>query len=112
MGGEQGCRPRTILILEDDRDIAQLVALPLQELGCAVEVVHHGQAGLRRVRTLSYALIILDLMLPGGDGLAMGHAAPHPAQLQAHLDMNGQGDRTGACRGPGEGSGRFPDHAL
>jgi DNA-binding response OmpR family regulator len=56
---------RTILIIEDDRDIAQLVALHLQDLGCAVEVVHNGHAGLRRALTMSYDLIILDLMPPG-----------------------------------------------
>jgi two-component system, OmpR family, alkaline phosphatase synthesis response regulator PhoP len=60
---------RTILVIEDDRDIAQLVALHLQDLGCAVEVVHHGHAGLRQALTRSYDLIILDLMLPGFDGL-------------------------------------------
>src|SRR6266511_3891951 len=61
--------PRTILVIEDDRDIAQLVALHLQDLVCAVDVVHHGHAGLIQALTLSYDLIILDLMLPGVDGL-------------------------------------------
>src|SRR5215510_5698002 len=61
--------PRTILVIEDDQDIAQLVALHLQDLGCAVDVVHHGHAGLIRALTQSYDLIILDLMLPGVDGL-------------------------------------------
>lgn len=60
---------RTILVIEDDRDIAQLVALHLQDLGCTVEVVHNGYAGLRQALTMSYDLIILDLMLPGVDGL-------------------------------------------
>ena len=60
---------RTILVIEDDRDIAQLVALHLQDLGCAVDVVHHGHAGLIQALTRSYDLIILDLMLPGLDGL-------------------------------------------
>jgi DNA-binding response OmpR family regulator len=60
---------RTILIIEDDRDIAQLVALHLRDLGCAVEVVHNGHVGLRQALTMSYDLIILDLMLPGVDGL-------------------------------------------
>ena len=60
---------RTILIIEDDRDIAQLVALHLRDLGCAVEVVHNGHIGLRQALTMSYDLIILDLMLPGVDGL-------------------------------------------
>jgi DNA-binding response OmpR family regulator len=63
--------PRTILVIEDDRDIAHLVALHLRDLGCAVDVVHHGQAGLMQALALPYDLIILDLMLPGVDGLAI-----------------------------------------
>ena len=61
--------PRTILVIEDDRDIAQLVALHLQDLGCTVGVVHNGHAGLIQALTTPYDLIILDLMLPGVDGL-------------------------------------------
>src|SRR5919198_5147602 len=60
---------RTILVIEDDRDIAHLVALHLQDLGWTVEVVHHGHAGLIQALKRSYDLIILDLMLPGVDGL-------------------------------------------
>ena len=60
---------RTILVIEDDRDIAHLVALHLQELGWTVDVVHHGYTGLIQALTRSYDLIILDLMLPGLDGL-------------------------------------------
>ena len=59
----------TILVIEDDRDIAQLVALHLQDLGWTVDVVHHGHTGLIQALTQSYDLIILDLMLPGVDGL-------------------------------------------
>ena len=51
---------RAILVIEDDRDIAHLVALHLQDLGWTVDVVHHGHAGLIRALTMAYDLIILD----------------------------------------------------
>jgi len=58
-----------IISTQRDRDIAHLVALHLQDLGWTVDVVHHGHAGLIRALTMAYDRIILDLMLPGIDGL-------------------------------------------
>jgi DNA-binding response OmpR family regulator len=60
---------RRILIVEDDPDIARLVELHLKDLECAVDVERDGQSGLQRATSSSYDLIILDLMLPGLDGL-------------------------------------------
>jgi DNA-binding response OmpR family regulator len=58
-----------ILLVEDDRDISRLVELHLQDLGYIVQVAHDGSEGLSFALSKSYALIILDLMLPGIDGL-------------------------------------------
>lgn len=58
-----------ILLIEDDKDISRLVELHLQDLGYTVEVAHDGREGLSFALSKSYALIILDLMLPGLDGL-------------------------------------------
>ncbi len=53
-----------ILIVEDDRDIAQLIALHLREVGFLVELVHDGESGLERVLSGVYDLVVLDVMLP------------------------------------------------
>ena len=58
-----------ILVIEDSADIAELVALHLGDLGCDVELAADGQSGLHRARGGGYDLIILDLMLPGLEGL-------------------------------------------
>ena len=58
-----------ILVVEDSADIADLVALHLGDLGCEVEVAADGRAGLGLAQDGGYDLIILDLMLPGLDGL-------------------------------------------
>ncbi len=60
---------RTILVVEDKHDIAQLVQLHLHDTGYEVDVAQDGSAGLQQALAKSYDLIILDLMLPGIDGL-------------------------------------------
>ncbi|RMD61568.1 MAG: DNA-binding response regulator [Alphaproteobacteria bacterium] len=58
-----------ILIIEDSADIAELVSLHLEDLGCRVRVAGDGARGLALARSGRYDLIILDLMLPGVEGL-------------------------------------------
>ena len=60
---------RKILVIEDSPDIADLLALHLGDEGYQVEVTQDGRAGLRKALEQSYDLVILDLMLPGVDGL-------------------------------------------
>jgi two-component system, OmpR family, alkaline phosphatase synthesis response regulator PhoP len=59
-----------ILLVEDDRDIAELIRINLSAEG--FDVVHHanGREALDEAGSRDYELIILDLMLPGLDGLA------------------------------------------
>jgi len=58
-----------ILIVEDDRDIAHLVELHLQDAGYRVEIACDGQTGLEQATAQQYDLVILDLSLPGVEGL-------------------------------------------
>lgn len=57
-----------LLLIEDDEVIADLVRMGLEEARFSVEVARDGNSGLRRALEEEYALIILDLMLPGQDG--------------------------------------------
>ncbi|MGD8308118.1 MAG: response regulator transcription factor [Chromatiales bacterium] len=63
--------PRRILVIEDNEDIARLVALHLRDLECEVRVVADGCRGLEEARSGAYDLIVLDLILPGLDGLEL-----------------------------------------
>jgi DNA-binding response OmpR family regulator len=60
---------RRVLVVEDQQDLAELVALHLRDLGCEVNLVHDGVSGLAAAETGPFDLVILDLMLPGMDGL-------------------------------------------
>ena len=63
--------PDRALIIEDDEDIADVVSLHLKDLGLAAERAVDGRAGLQKALENTYALVILDLMLPKMDGLAV-----------------------------------------
>jgi DNA-binding response OmpR family regulator len=58
-----------ILLIEDDPHIGELVSIHLKDLNCSVEIVTDGRAGYEKASTGNYSLIILDIMLPGMDGL-------------------------------------------
>jgi DNA-binding response OmpR family regulator len=60
---------KRILVIEDERDIADLIQIHLQDLDYAVTIARDGNAGLRYGSAERWDLIILDLRLPGVDGL-------------------------------------------
>jgi len=62
---------RKILVVEDNRDIAELVALHLRDLNAQVDLAYEGDTGLSLALQHGYDLIVLDLMLPGVDGLEL-----------------------------------------
>ena len=62
-------KPRAILVIEDDRDIARLLELHLRDVGYEVQVAQDGAIGCQQALSKPYDLIILDLMLPGMEGI-------------------------------------------
>lgn len=60
-----------ILLVEDDRQISQLVARYLKANGCRVSVAHDGRAMDRIMGASRLDLLVLDVMLPGEDGLSI-----------------------------------------
>ena len=60
-----------ILLIEDDSDIAELVQYNLEREGYRVHVSGDGELGLKQALQLRPDMIVLDLMLPGLDGLTV-----------------------------------------
>jgi len=60
---------KKIIIVEDNRDIAELVNLHLSDIGIEVDTYYDGVDGWNNIKRTQYDLIILDIMLPGMDGL-------------------------------------------
>ena len=60
---------KRVLIIEDDRDITDLVEIHLGDLGYKLDKAYDGQSGLSKVLSGNYDLILLDLMLPKLEGL-------------------------------------------
>ncbi|HEX4214813.1 MAG TPA: response regulator transcription factor [Candidatus Dormibacteraeota bacterium] len=58
-----------ILMIEDDEGISDLVRYNLEAVGYTVQVAREGNSGLRMARTGAPDLVLLDLMLPGMDGV-------------------------------------------
>lgn len=59
-----------ILVVEDTPMNQQLAQWTLQKLGCTVDIAENGEAALQKVRETSYDLILMDLQMPGMDGIA------------------------------------------
>jgi heavy metal response regulator len=60
-----------LLVIEDEKKIANLLQKGLKEHGYVVEVCYDGNEGLERASSHPYDAIILDIMLPGRDGLSL-----------------------------------------
>jgi len=72
-----------VLVVEDEVKVAVLIRTALAEQGIRADVCHHGDEALRRAVNESFDGVILDIMLPGRDGLSIlrklraeGHKVP------------------------------------
>ncbi|PYR59142.1 MAG: DNA-binding response regulator [Acidobacteria bacterium] len=75
--------PTRILVVEDDQDIAQLVARYLEKAGFAADVVSSGRDALTAIGARAPDLLILDRMLPHVDGLEICRAVRSNAKTAA-----------------------------
>ena len=72
-----------ILVVDDEEDILELVRYNLSREGYQVTGTLTGEDALRKVRSDPFDLIVLDLMLPGMDGLAFTKTVKNDARLRS-----------------------------
>lgn len=58
-----------ILLVDDDVQLCKLLSERLASEGFTMEALHNGSSGLERALSMEYALVVLDLMMPGMGGL-------------------------------------------
>lgn len=63
--------PRYLLIVDDEADLVELVSYNLKKEGFIVDSAPDGETALKKIRKGKYDLIILDLMLPGIQGIEL-----------------------------------------
>ena len=86
-----------VLVVDDNIDAGQAVALLLRELGSQVQVAHDGKSALQLAQTALPDLVLLDIGLPDIDGYALGRrlrelAGPRPPRLVALTGFGQQRD--------------------
>ena len=93
----------SVLIVEDDHNIAQLLQMYLEKEGYAVTLAHDGGQGLDKFRAIQPDLVLLDVMMPVMDGWALCQAIRAEAQTpiimltaKGETDDKVQGLRSGA----------------
>src|SRR5437867_800628 len=99
-GGQTGgcLMPETILVVDDDPDIARFVEVNLRSAGYDVAVASDGEEALQRASEMRPDLVLLDVMMPRIDGMVRdGHSF---AVLYCDLDnFKAYNDQKGFVRG-------------
>ncbi len=57
-----------VLIVDDDRPLSSMISFVLRQYGYTVEVANNGDAGLARLASEQFDVVVLDLRMPGKDG--------------------------------------------
>jgi len=66
--------PVRVLLVDDERDIVDTVKFSLELRGFQVDVAYDGESALKKARDGRYALMLLDVMLPGKNGYEVSRA--------------------------------------
>lgn len=95
---------KTVLIVEDDRNIADLLRLYLEKEGYTVVIAPDGMRGVEQFRTVHPSLVLLDVMLPGLDGFALLQRLRSTGSRLPVLMLTARGELSDRVRGLDQGA--------
>ncbi len=92
---------KTILVVDDEEDILELVRYHLAREGYRVQCAASGEAAWTTIKTTAVDLLVLDLMLPGMDGLELARRlkAHAPTQRLPIVMLSAKGDEADIVAG-------------
>lgn len=88
----------TILVIDDDRNILEIVKLYLNKEGFSVQVGERGDTALALFRETKPALVVLDVMLPGMDGWKVLHQLREESEVPVIM-LTAKGDTLDRVQG-------------
>src|SRR6516164_993046 len=88
-----------VLVVEDEKKTASFIRKALQEEGFAVDVCSDGNAALQAPGAIPYDAIVLDIMLPGRDGLSILRQWRNHGNLTPVLLLSARGEVTERVEG-------------
>lgn len=95
---------KTVLIVEDDRNIADLLRLYLEKEGYTVVIAPDGMRGVEQFRTVHPSLVLLDVMLPGLDGFVLLQRLRSTGSRLPVLMLTARGELSDRVRGLDQGA--------
>lgn len=88
-----------VLVVEDDPTMSAMVAYNLRRQGLEVEVEAEGAAGLRKAKSRETSMVILDVMLPGLDGMQIAEQVRKARPTLPILMLTALGEEKDKLRG-------------
>jgi CheY-like chemotaxis protein len=101
-----------VLLAEDERKIAQHVRAALREQGFTVDMFHRGDEALEAALATPYDALILDVMMPGRDGLSILRVLREKRVTSPVLLMTARGEGFRASGRPDAWRGRLSRKAF
>jgi signal transduction histidine kinase/DNA-binding response OmpR family regulator len=105
----QGEHEPTVLVVDDERDTAELIRDTLRNEGLRTQVAHHGRQALELIARKRPDLVILDIMMPEMSGFEVleALARDHTTSAIPVLVLTARGDESDARRGLALGAKRY-----